>query len=458
MLISFAVENWMSFKERTEFSMVASREKQHSEHVFSAKFAPKLLPISAIYGGNASGKSNFCRALGFVQNFVLTGSIIGRQISTIPFKLSKDTISKPSKFEITILIDKHIYRYSFALTNRKIFEEKLVRITKKSRSFDEIVLFERTSGDLDPHLWPGLPDTDKAKLQVIYEGTRDNVLFLTNTISLQINAFQPVYDWFLHNLEVIEPESRYLPFDQFLNEDSPLYDAMNELLPQFDTSINSLRGEEIQFDSVQFPDSRIKQLVVEALKEDTPMKIRVPDGYVVFEREGDRIKTRKLISMHRSQDGEDVRFEIKEESDGSQRMIDLLPAFLKLASIDSKKIFVIDEIDRSLHTLLTRSLVEMFMSECNHSTQKQLIFTTHDILLMDQQLLRRDEMWITERLENAESQLVSLCEYKGLRDDTDIQRRYLDGKLGGIPVILKSEIMNTLHTGMKGMTRNGEIQ
>ena len=455
MLISFAVENWMSFKERVEFSMVASREKQHSESVFAAKFAPKLLPVAAIYGGNASGKSNFCRALGFVQNFILTCSVIGRRISIVPFKLSKDTISKPSRFEITILIDNHIYRYGFALTNRKIFGEKLVRIVKRTRTFEEITLFERSAEDSDPHLWSGISDDIKSKLKVVYEGTRDNVLFLTNTVFLQIDTFKPVYDWFLNCLEVIEPTSRYMPFDQFLSEENPLYEAMNSLLPQFDTSIGSLQGEEIPFDSVQFPDPRLKQFIVEALKEGSPAKIRVPDGYVIFERDGDQIKTRKLIAMHHSQEGEEVRFEIKEESDGSQRMIDLLPAFLRLAANDSKKVYVIDEIDRSLHSLLTRSLIEMFISGCNKATQKQLIFTTHDILLMDQQLLRRDEMWITDRSDNSESQLISLCEYKGLRDDTDIQRRYLDGRLGGIPMILKSEIMNTLHTGVENTIEQG---
>ena len=448
MLIRFAVENWMSFKERAEFSMVASREIQHSGSVFAGKHSPKLLPVAAVYGGNAAGKTNFFKALNFVRNFILTGSVIDGPIATIPFKLSKDSISKPSRFEIEVLIDKVIYEYSFELTNRKIFEEKLILIQKKSRRFDECVLFHRVNGDPDPHLSNTLTENDRTRLKVIFEGTRDNVLFLTNAVFLKINAFKPVFDWFLNNLEMVGPDSRFMPFDQFFDEASPLYDAMNGLLPQFDTSISTLCGEEIPFSSIQFKSERDKQSFIDNLKENMPLKIWMSDGPIIFERIDNEIKATKLITMHKSQDGDSVRFDIKQESDGSQRMIDLLPAFLQLASHDSQKVYVIDEIDRSLHSLLTRSLVEMFLDGCDTTTRKQLIFTTHDVLLMDQELLRRDEMWVTERTENGESQLFSLCEYKELRDDTDIKKRYLDGRLGGIPLILKSNVMNTLHASV----------
>lgn len=445
MLISFSVENWMSFKERVEFSMVASREKQHKESLFAAKYSPTLLPIAAVYGGNAAGKTNFFKALSFVRNIVLVGTNIGGMIQTIPFKLSKDTLSKPSKFSITILVDKIIYEYSISLTNRKVLDEKLVKIVKKSRRFDEEIMYNRRENDADPHLSSTISESDLARLRVVFEGTRANTLFLTNSVSLQIETFKPVYDWFLHNIELIGPDTRFEPFDQFIDENSPIYEDMNKLLPQFDTSINSLCSEDIPFDSVQFPDPRLKQLISEVLKENEPRKVRLHDGPVIFERNGDSIIARKLTTMHKTQEGENIRFDVKQESDGSQRMIDLLPAFLKLSSMDSQKVYIIDEIDRSLHSLLTRSLVEMYLSACNSSTKKQLIFTTHDVFLMDQTLLRRDEMWITERNENSESSLFSLCEYKGLRDDTDLKRQYLDGKLGGIPVILKSGIMKTVH-------------
>ena len=111
---------------------------------------------------------------------------------------------------------------------------------------------------------------------------------------------------------------------------------------------------------------------------------------------GGELIVKKLITYHSKTDGTEARFEIHQEPDGSQRVIDLLPAFLNLSESTSKKVYIIDEIDRSLHTLLTR-LIDVCLAKCSMKTRNQLLLTTHDVLLMDQQLLRRDEMWVTER-------------------------------------------------------------
>jgi uncharacterized protein len=112
---------------------------------------------------------------------------------------------------------------------------------------------------------------------------------------------------------------------------------------------------------------------------------------------GGELIVKKLITYHSKTDGTEARFEIHQEPDGSQRVIDLLPAFLNLSESTSKKVYIIDEIDRSLHTLLTRRLIDVCLAKCSMKTRNQLLLTTHDVLLMDQQLLRRDEMWVTER-------------------------------------------------------------
>jgi AAA15 family ATPase/GTPase len=125
-------------------------------------------------------------------------------------------------------------------------------------------------------------------------------------------------------------------------------------------------------------------------------------------------------------------------------VIDLLPVFLNLSDSTSKKVYIIDEIDRSLHTLLTRRLIDAYLSECSTETRNQLILTTHDLLLMDQQLLRRDEMWVTERESIRVSNLYSFSDYKDVRYDKDIRKSYLQGRLGGIPRIL---IGNTMSNG-----------
>ena len=131
---------------------------------------------------------------------------------------------------------------------------------------------------------------------------------------------------------------------------------------------------------------------------------------------------------------------MSQESDGSQRVIDLLPAFLMISAAKSRKVFVIDEVDRSLHTLLTKRLLETYLSSCSAESRAQLLFTTHNVLLMDQRLLRRDEMWVTERNADGVSSLFSFSEYKDVRYDKDIRKSYLQGRLGGVPRIMGASI------------------
>lgn len=133
---------------------------------------------------------------------------------------------------------------------------------------------------------------------------------------------------------------------------------------------------------------------------------------------------------------------MSQESDGSQRLIDLLPAFVDLGNDDARSVYVIDELDRSLHALLTRRLLEDYLSTRSTGTRTQLLLSTHDVLLMDQRWLRRDEMWVTERDAAGASNLFSFNEYRDVRSDKDIRKSYLQGRLGGIPRIVSGTIQN----------------
>src|SRR5262249_22065644 len=147
------------------------------------------------------------------------------------------------------------------------------------------------------------------------------------------------------------------------------------------------------------------------------------ERFVITRRSAELI-IKKLVTYHRKTDGNEVKFEMRQESDGSQRVIDLLPAFVELSSIDSRKVYVIDEVDRSLHTLLTRRLLEYFLSTCSSKSRSQLLFTTHDALIMDQKLLRRDEMWVAERGSLGASNLTPFSDFKDVRYDKDIRKSY----------------------------------
>ena len=130
-----------------------------------------------------------------------------------------------------------------------------------------------------------------------------------------------------------------------------------------------------------------------------------------------------------------MKFDISAEFDGTRRIIDLLPALLDLSREGSKTVYVIDEVDRSLHSLLTRRLIESYLSGCNSESRAQMLITTHDLQLMDQNILRRDEMWISERSSDGVSSLYSFSDFLDVRCDKDVRKSYLQGRLGGIPDI-----------------------
>ena len=187
MIISFSIENWMSFRDSVSFSMIASRERQHGDRVPKiAKYRTRILPVAAIYGGNASGKTNFFKALSFIKGLVVRGTGPDSMIPVEPYRLDSGSLDKPSRFKLELLVDEIIYEFSFAVTRKAVLEEKLVQITSDS----EKTLYDR-QGD-SPNFNSSL-DKDQF-LHFAFKGTRDNQLFLTNSVSQKVDIFRPVYD------------------------------------------------------------------------------------------------------------------------------------------------------------------------------------------------------------------------------------------------------------------------
>lgn len=431
MIIRFSVENWRSFRDQATFSMLASRERQHGARVPKlGKYQTRVLPIAAIYGGNASGKTNFFKALHFAKTLVVRGTRLDSLIPVETFLLDDKGANHPSRFAFELLVDETIYDFSFAVTRKAVLEERLVVITSTS----EKILYERRDGEInfDASL------ANDSFLQFAFRGTRDNQLFLTNSVSQKVDHFRPVYDWFEDTLELVAPDSRFEPFDQFLNEGHPLYSAMNEMLQQLDTGIAHLGSEEVPVENIPLPDP-LKTMLQEEVEEG--MTVRSAEIPFLVTRKNGELIAKKVVSFHPKSDGTEAKFEIFQESDGSQRVINLLPTFLELSDQTSPKVFVIDEIDRSLHTLLIRQLLEAYLASCSTKTRTQLLLTTHDVMLMDQQLLRRDEMWVAERDNSGASSLFSFSEYKDVRYDKDLRKSYLQGRLGGIPRILSGGVL-----------------
>ena len=405
MLISFSLENWMSFRDEVKFSMVATRERQHGDRVPKVgKYPARVLPVAAMYGANASGKTSFFKALKFVRELVVDDTKASETIPVEPFLLDAKMSDKPSRFSFELLIDDMVYEFSLATTREKILEEKLVQVFKGK----EDLLYHRKDGNL--RLGIGASSVEKEFFPVVFRVTRDNQLFLTHSFPLNVEKFQPISDWFRNSLRLLSPDSEHRRF----RDEKSLLSVMSEVLSQFDTGIARLDSEGA-----------------------SPLDIR-PDGRFSKTSKGG---LKKLVTYHPKAGGGEVKFNFHQESAGTQRIIDLLPEFLNLSEQDSKKVYVIDEVDRSLHPLLTRKLLDAYLVHCSAETRAQLIFTTHDLSFMEQELLRRDEMWVAEKDADGASRLFSIGEYEGFRYDKDVRKHYLQGRFGGIPQIFEDDAL-----------------
>ena len=215
-------------------------------------------------------------------------------------------------------------------------------------------------------------------------------------------------------------------------------------LAELDTGVTRIGGEQVDIEQVPFKLQGFKRAMAE-LKPDEVITVvgERSGGDYGFEmftvsREEDGLRAERLRTFHRRLDGSEISFDLNRESSGTKRLLQLLPMVFDLAGPGNtvgERVYIVDELDRCLHTMLTTRLVEDFLATCGSVTRKQLLFTTHDLLLMDQSLMRRDEMYIAQRDADGCSELVGLADFEGVRYDKDLVRSYLDGRFGGVPML-----------------------
>ncbi len=403
----------------------------------------KLLPIAAVYGANGSGKSNFYYAIEFIRNLVLRpAQAPEEQILVTPFRLDDTSEEQPSRFSVEILTDGGaIFRLSFSVTAKAVTEEKLELIDGGK---DRLV-YSRATEDGKP-VWDlkyferdGTRSEDRDFMSFKARDTLANQLFISVLRGRQIAEVESVIAWFRDGLQLMTPNTVFKQLEMNLKAVDGLRAYCIEALRNADTGICDLDREEISLDAVPLPAEikDMKQFLRKMIPEGSAILLGAPDGQrFTLRHENDELRATRLLTVHRTKSGKNVKFYMADESDGTQRFVDLLPVFYDLAKSERPKVFVIDEIDRSLHPELTRNLLEAFLESLVPSSRSQLIFTTHDVMLLDQDLLRRDEIWFFDKEEDGHSRLSALSDFKGVRADKDIRKSYLLGRFGGTPRIM----------------------
>lgn len=442
MLIRFIVENFSSFSSQAELSMVAGRQEIHPLHLIQSPGSDfKLLRTGVIYGANASGKSNLIKAMAFAKNLIIGGTAPMARIPVRPFLLDASKRTEPSVFQFSFCHNNDCYTYGFKLTSEKIVEEWLSQIVNGK----DYLLFNRNTdseGNAGITFAKQIISTadDKNFLTLIARGTRPNQLFLTESVQRNVKQFQPVWEWFARRLTIIFPDTHAVGIEFAIKEKNKIGPIFMGLLKMFDTGIVDLDAHELIVDSAlpDMPPAMKNDLESDIKDNHTGVFITGPNNvrYAIRRNEKGELTALKLQARHPVRgSNEQISFDFSEESDGTQRIVDLLPALTSLLNED--KVIVIDEIDRSLHPHVTYALFQFFLN-AGIQIKSQLIAATHAENLLTFKLLRKDEIWMIEKNKDGESRLYSLEEFKP-RYDKDIMSGYMNGRFGAIPSIFMAQ-------------------
>lgn len=406
-LRSFRLGNHRSFRDEQELLLMPAGPGDERS----------AAPVAAIYGANASGKSNLLNGLEFMRSAVLDSFAqweVEGAVPRRPFKLAPESRLEPSVFVVELVTDDIRYTYGFALDDDCVREEWLYSYPEKRKR----VIFERERDEIKL----GSTVTEmKAKLEVLEELMRPNALFLSACARLTLDPLMPVYRWFNRSLRIrhgSDPFGVTTTVARFLAKDSGNTKRLLALLAAADVGIVDVHVDE-------YEDPRRIREIHRAEKN-------LARAELAYVRARGAQRRTDLKFVH---DGSDEAFDLRDESAGTRNWLALIPAVL--TALDSASVFVVDEIDASLHPLLTARLVSLFQDGDTNPNGAQLIFTTHDTSLLGtmlgDQMLDRDQIWFVEKKRGA-SGLYALSDFKP-RKEQNTERRYLAGSYGAVPVL-----------------------
>lgn len=440
MLIRFSVENYKSFDKKEELSLLSSSKIQTNKSHRTKIKQTSILKNAVVYGANASGKSNLVKAIGFMKATLMEGLHIN--CANDFCRSSIDNQNRESVFELQFTVDDKFYAYGFSciLSKRIITEEWLYELMQDGSAHN---LFIREKDNVPVLGDIRLSVSEKNRFSVYAEDfiDHDTSLFLTEMNrgkkydeNSKLVFFKKTFDWIMNHVVVINPSIGISNTDVYYDNES--LNTISELIKTFDTGVSEIKTRQISIDEMsQMVPKEILSDILSSLKKQMQMTglsqlkvtFRIDDGFFNIRIiDGNDPEITTLVLKHNKSIFD---FSFNEESDGTKRLFDLIDM---LMSKEKDVLFVVDELERSLHPKLTEHFLKLFM-EAHKDDRVQLIFTTHEDTIMDQELFRRDEIWFVERDKENASNIYSLDRFKE-RYDKKLSKAYLDGRYGAIPV------------------------
>lgn len=451
MLVQFSVENYLSFGEETTLSMLPAKSRKQKDHIIHCTKGKSVsvLPLAAFYGANASGKSNFVKAVDFFRTLILGEIDTIKSIPVSLFKLREENTEKPARFEIVFKHEGILYTYGAILSSKQVYEEWLFA---RYSSFEKKI-FERVTDDdgktkveAGPILAQSINGKQKA-VDLLASILAPRKLFLTECLERGgVSALlKPVLFWFENCLHILSPMTKCSTLPIRAERDEKFLEFFNNFIVASDTGISAIKSMKEIFDADKHlkdvPENFKRHLLgdidkIKALKtgKNALLAVYLPGNYfnILIDPRGEVFYV-QLSIQHKNNKGKDVPFEIFEESDGTQKLMHLTPMLLN--ALQQEQVYVLDELDCNLHSLLSIAFLKVFLRGITQNgARSQFIFTTHDTNLLDSDLLRRDEILFVEKDKDGCSHITSLADYK-VSDGLRIGNGYLYGRFGAIPYL-----------------------
>lgn len=429
MLIRFVIKNFRSIGEEVEFNMLpAPYKKTHPDHIIDNPKVRALKP-SVIYGANGAGKSNILVALKYLQSLVIGEEELPDSTQTEENRLVAELKSEPIHLEVEFGYQEFFCAYCVEFKDGVIHNEQLYELGFER---DDTLVFERKhavdTGKIE--ITPG-KHFFEAKDKVLLSLLSENLLtpktpLLRMAWAMKKDIISSAYAWFVEGLDVIFPSTQFASLVASLTE-TEFNSFANRMMRSYDTGIEALSVERTPIESAGLKPEVVKEFKARLQESPEDKFILAEDGTTVM-NSGDGVVVLRPKSGHTDNAGSEVLFDIFDESDGSQRLIQFIPVFKNLFSED--RVVFIDEIERSIHPCLLKGLVLKLLSQ-SKDFAGQIVFTTHECNLLDFSLFRQDEIWFVQK-KNNQTSLYPLSDFD-IRQDLDIEKGYIQGRFGAIP-------------------------
>ncbi|QEP42964.1 ATP-binding protein [Ectothiorhodospiraceae bacterium BW-2] len=415
MLIEFNLQNYRSYQTEQRFSLVANSDKAlFPSHTFTPELcngvkSMPLLHTAAIYGANASGKSNLLKAMLAMQSIIRSSTQLGHQ-SLTPFMFDSANREAPTLFEVVIYAEQVRYQYGFRLTADRIYDEWLFAYPKGrlqrwyERSFDPQSNQEQYR----------FGDKLTGEKEVWRKVTRHDALFLTTAVQLNSQQLLPVFNWFNDTLRIASVSGWSPGFTVECLQNQSKLPQILKFLQSADIAIDDLRLEE-------------EHILPEEVEKKVPPALRQ-----LFASQIKQGKSYRVWMCHHTNENETVELNLADESDGTQKLFSFAGPWLD--ALQQGKVIFMDELHSNLHPFLVKYLLDFYHNSQTNPNGAQLIFTTHETSNLDQETFRRDQIWFCERNRNQSTSLYPLTDFSP-RKEENLQRAYLTGRYGALPIV-----------------------